>query len=51
MISWDIVIDETGEAHMLEANFAKGGLSAYQLANGPLFGDDTEKILNEVFNK
>lgn len=51
MISWDIVIDEQGEAHMLEANFSKGGVGAYQLSNGPLFGKDTKKILDEVFGK
>ena len=51
MISWDIVIDEMGEAHMLEANFAKGSVNFHQLSNGPLFGDDTERILNEVFGK
>ena len=51
MISWDIVIDESGEAHILEANFAKGGLNSHQLSNGPLFGEDTKKILDEVFGK
>lgn len=51
MVSWDIVIDEKGEAHMLEANFAKGSVNFHQLSNGPVFGTDTEKILNEVFGK
>lgn len=51
MISWDIVIDEQGEAHILEANFAKGSVNFHQLSNGPLFGKDTKKILDEVFGK
>lgn len=49
MVSWDIVIDEMGEAHMLEANFSKGSVNFHQLSNGPLFGEDTKKILDEVF--
>lgn len=51
MISWDIAIDEQGEPVMLEANFSKGCLDFLQLNNGPLFGDDTKKILDEVFGK
>lgn len=49
MVSWDIAIDEMGEAHMLEANFAKGSVNFHQLSNGPLFGEDTKAILDEVF--
>ena len=51
MVSWDIVIDDQGEALMLEANFAKGGIGSHQFTNGPLFGEDTKKILDEVFGK
>ena len=51
MISWDMVVDEQGEALMLEANFAKGSLVTHQLANGPLFGEDTPRILDEVFSR
>lgn len=51
MISWDIAINEQGEPVMLEANFAKGCLDFLQLNNGPLFGEDTKKIMDEVFGK
>lgn len=51
LVSWDIAIDENGEAVMIEANLAKGELDFHQLNNGPLFGEDTKKILDEVFNK
>ena len=51
MVAWDIVIDEQGEAVMLEANFAKGGIAIHQLFGGPMFGEDTKKILDEVFGK
>jgi hypothetical protein len=51
MVSWDIAIDQKGDAYMIEANFAKGSVSANQLCNGPLFGEDTKKLLDEVFGK
>ena len=51
MVSWDIVIDETGEPLMLECNLAKGSVHYHQLTNGPLFGEDTKKVLDEVFGK
>ena len=28
-----------------------GELDFHQINNGPIFGEDTEKILKEVFNK
>jgi len=49
LISWDVAIDEDGEAVLIEANLSLGGINNVQICNGPLFGDDTEKILDEVF--
>ncbi len=49
LVSWDIAIGENEEAVMIEANLAKGELDFHQLNNGPLFGEDTKKILDEVF--
>ena len=49
LATWDIAIDEQGNAVMIEVNLAKGGLEFPQLTNGPLFGADTKKILDEVF--
>ncbi len=51
MVSWDVAIDQKGDAYMLETNFAKGSVSFHQLSNGPLFGEDTKKILDEIFEK
>ena len=51
LISWDIAVNEQGEALMLEANFAKGCLNFHQMTKGPLFGEDTKKILDEVYGK
>ncbi len=51
LISWDFSVDETGEPVLIEANLHYGQLDFHQLNNGPVFGDDTEKILSEVFAK
>ena len=50
-VSWDIAISENGEPILIEANLCRGGIDLLQLNNGPLFGEDTEKILKEVFGK
>lgn len=51
LVSWDIAIDKMNEPVLIEANFRYGGLTLHQLNNGPLFGDDTREILDEVFSK
>lgn len=50
LISWDIAIDSEDLPVLIEANLCDGGLDFHQLNNGPLFGEDTEEILSEVFN-
>mgnify|MGYP005749067549 FL=1 len=49
LISWDVAIDENGEAVLIEANLSLGGINDVQICSGPLFGRDTRKILDEVF--
>lgn len=49
LISWDVAIDEEGEAVLIEANFSLGGIKGIQICDGPLFGSDTRKVLDEVF--
>ena len=51
LVSWDVIICEDGEPLLLEANLAKGTSELHQFCNGPLFGEDTKKILDEVFGK
>ena len=51
ILYWDIAIDEQGDAVLVEVNFCLGRISAFQAFHGPLFGEDTEKILNEVFGR
>lgn len=50
-VSWDIAIDEKGDAILIEANLCCGGIDLLQINNGPLYGKDTKKILDEVFGK
>lgn len=51
LVSWDIALDSTNEPVLIEANLYSGELDFHQLNNGPLFGEDTDDILREVFNK
>ncbi len=51
LLSWDFAIDKNDEPLIIEINLCYGGLNFHQLNNGPLFGDDTNKILDEVFGK
>ena len=51
LVSWDIAIDENQDPVLIEANMRKGSINFHQFNNGPLFGDLTERVLNEVFNK
>lgn len=51
MISWDIAIDASGEPILIEANLRNGECDFHQFNNGPLFGDLTDDVLSEVFNK
>lgn len=49
LASWDIAIDEGGDAVLIETNLALGTIFSMQVCCGPLFGEDTKKILDEVF--
>lgn len=51
LVSWDIAIDENEEPVLIEANMRKGGINLHQFNNGPLFGELTDNILDEVFGK
>ena len=51
LVSWDMAIDEDGDVLLIEANMRKGGVSLHQFTNGPLFGDLTDRVLDEVFSK
>ena len=48
-ISWDIALDKNDSPVLVEANMKDGELDFHQLNNGPLFGEKTAEILDEVF--
>lgn len=50
MISWDIAVDESAEAVIIEANYG-GDLKLHQALTGPLFGDMTKEILDQYVVK
>lgn len=51
LVSWDFAVDIEGEPILIEANMRKGGINLNQFNNGPLFGDLTETVLDEVYSK
>lgn len=51
LVSWDIAIGEDGEPILIEANLRNGECDFHQYNNGPLFGELTEQVLDEVFRK
>lgn len=48
LVSWDIAIDQDGNPVLLEPNLYVGELDFHQLNNGPLFGEDQDRILSEI---
>lgn len=51
LISWDFAIGEDEEPILIEMNISFGELDFHQLCNGPIFGNNTERILKGVFEK
>ena len=49
MVAWDVSILEDGTPVLIEANLYDGQLDSHQIHNGPLFGKDTVRIMNEIF--
>ena len=50
-VGWDFAVDEGGNIVLIEANMRKADTIAVQRWFGPLYGDLTEKVLNEVFGR
>ena len=50
LTSWDLSITEDGEPILIEVNLAYGGLFFHQIANGPVFGNITKDIIDEVIS-
>ena len=51
IISWDFAVDEKEEPVFIEMNLKYGAMEYHQLMNGPLFGDLTDRVLDEVYGK
>lgn len=49
LISWDIAINKNNEPVIIEANLNMGNVDIMQPSCGPLFGDLTDTVLDEVF--
>ncbi len=49
IISWDFALDEHCEPVLVEFNMKPQGLDLHQRENGPIFGDLTVDVLDEVF--
>lgn len=50
LTSWDLSITEDGEPILIEVNLAYGDLFFHQIANGPVFGNITKDIIDEVIS-
>jgi len=51
LISWDFAIDKYGFPVLIENNLRFQEINFHQLGNGPLFGDLTDEVLEEVFGR
>lgn len=49
IVSWDIAIGEDKNPTLIEVNLMDQAINFHQLTNGPLFGDNTEDILEKVY--
>ena len=49
LIGWDIAIDENDDPVIIEANLTMSGLDVIETICGPLFGEYTDKVLDEIF--
>jgi hypothetical protein len=47
--SWDMTMDKNGEVVLIEVNLSHQDVSGFQLQNGPLFGEYTDRILSDTF--
>lgn len=50
IISWDIAIDESGIAKIIEFNLLSQEINFLQINNGPLFSEHTEWLLAKINN-
>ncbi len=51
LISWDFAVDQNGNPMLIEVNLCYGGADIHQIANGPLYGEKTDEVLDRIFRK
>lgn len=51
LIGWDIAINNKNEPVIIEANLTMSGMDVIETICGPLFGEYTDQVLEEVFLK
>lgn len=49
LVSWDLAIDKDGDPVVIEVNLSFGEVDFHQMCNGPIFGEMTERVLDEIF--
>jgi hypothetical protein len=50
LMSWDLAINEDADPVLIETNLTFSGVDVHQLANGPIYGNHPEPIIEEVIN-
>lgn len=50
IINWDVSINKKGDPIIIEYNLIDSSCSFHQIGNGPIFGEMTEMILNDIYN-
>lgn len=51
LCSWDLCVDHTNMPVLIEVNLSFGDIQLHQVVNGPIFGNLTPVILNEILKK
>lgn len=51
LVGWDIAINNNNEPVIIEANLTMSGMDVIETICGPLFGEYTDQVLEEVFLK
>lgn len=48
MVSWDLILTEDGDPMVIEVNVSKQNIAFIQYVHGPIFGDNTPKMLKLI---
>lgn len=51
LIGWDVAVGKDSEPIIIEANLTMSGMDVIETICGPLFGEYTEQVLEEIFLK